>query len=74
MTNLDSSVPLTLQRWGEYLGYQHDYVEGDSFFRQWWLANGQAMIFVTYSCRADQTGVENTAIDTLVDSLTAVAP
>ena len=41
MTNLDSSIPLTWQNWGDYSGYQYDYLERGSFYRQWWLAGSR---------------------------------
>ena len=69
MTNVESTVQLTLQRWGDYSGYQHDYLEGDSFFRQWWLAHETTLIFITYQCAADLREFETRQINDIVSSL-----
>ena len=63
------TIPLTLQRWGEFSGYQHDHVEGTSFLRQWWLANDSVVIFVTYKCGVEMRAFETDAIDAMVRSL-----
>ena len=65
------AIPLTLQRWGDFSGYQHDYVEGASFLRQWWLANESAVIFVAYKCGVEMRELETDAIDAMVRSLSA---
>ena len=74
LTNLPLTTPLTLQRWGDYSGYQHDYVEGDSFYRQWWLANERTVVFITYQCDAELSSLETDPIDRIVSSLRAAAP
>jgi hypothetical protein len=71
LTNLPLTIPLTLQRWGDFSGYQHDYVEGASFLRQWWLANDSVVIFVTYKCSVEMRELETDAIDAMVSSLSA---
>jgi hypothetical protein len=71
LTNLPATIPLTLQRWGDFSGYQHDYVEGASFVRQWWLVNDSAVIFVTYKCSVEMSGLETDAINAMVRSLSA---
>jgi hypothetical protein len=71
LTNLPLTIPLTLQRWGDFSGYQHDYVEGTSFLRQWWLANDSVVIFVTYKCAVEMSELETDAIDAMVSSLSA---
>jgi hypothetical protein len=71
LTNLPLTIPLTLQRWGDFSGYQHDYVEGTSFLRQWWLANDSVVIFVTYRCDVEMRELETDAIDAMVRSLSA---
>lgn len=71
---MPSATSLTFQRWGDYEGYQYDYVEGASFYRQWWLANESAVIFITYQCDAELSDLETDAIDGMVGSLSATTP
>jgi hypothetical protein len=71
LTNLPLTIPLTLQRWGDFSGYQHDYVKGTSFLRQWWLANDSVVIFVTYKCSVEMRELETDVIDAMVRSLSA---
>lgn len=74
MTNVDASIPLTWQQWGDYSGYQYDYLERDSFYRQWWLVNGRAMIFITYQNDPESKDSDTEEIDKLVRSITAKTP
>lgn len=69
LTNLDFSIPLTWQSWGDYSGYQYDYSERDSFFRQWWLTNEGTIIFVTYQCDPESKDIETEEIDNIVRSI-----
>jgi hypothetical protein len=74
LTNVPLATPLTLQRWGDYTGYQYDYVEGDSFYRQWWLTNERAVVFITYQCNAELSNLETDPIDGIVRSLRDATP
>ncbi len=69
MTNLESSIPLTWQNWGDYSGYQYDYLERRSFYRQWWLANERTIIFITYQCDPESKDIETEEIDRIVRSI-----
>ncbi len=71
MTNVDLSVPLTWQQWGDYAGYQYDYAEGDSFFRQWWLARDAEVLLVVYTSNAISDDVEIDVINRMVNSISA---
>ena len=70
MTNVDASTPLTWQKWGDYSGYQYDYLERGSFYRQWWLVNERAMMFITYQCDPESKDSETEEIDKIVRSIT----
>ena len=74
MTNVESTIQLNLQNWGDYSGYQHDYLEKGSFFRQWWLTNDRTVVFVTYRCRADLRELETHQINDIVGSLRVNTP
>ena len=69
MTNVDASIPLVRQRWGDYSGYQHNYTESGVFFRHWWLANDRTIRFITYQCDPESRDVETEAIYAMIRSL-----
>ncbi len=71
MTNLESSIPLTWQNWGDYSGYQYDYLERGSFYRQWWLTREGTIIFITYQCDPESKDIETEEIDNIVRSIMA---
>lgn len=72
MTNVDPSTPLTWQNWGDYSGYQYDYSEGDSFYRQWWLVNDRIIIFIVYDSNTESRDIETDEINKIVHSITAI--
>ena len=74
LTNVPEAEPLIMQRWGDYTGYRHDYVEDNFFYRIWWLAREERLVFITYRCDAGQQGVETNDIDQIVRSLSATVP
>ncbi len=69
MTNLEFSISLTWQNWGDYSGYQYDYLERGSFYRQWWLTNERTIIFITYQCDPESKDIETEEIDNIVQSI-----
>jgi hypothetical protein len=69
LTNLDASITLRWQHWGEYSGYQYSYTERASFYRQWWLSNEQTILLVTYQCDPEFRDSETEAVDKMLGSL-----
>ena len=69
MTNVDASTPLTWQKWGDFSGYQYDYMESGSLYRQWWLVNEQTMLFITYQCDSGLKDSDTEVIDNIVRSI-----
>ena len=70
LTNVDRSTPLAWQDWGDFSGYQYDYSERGSFFRQWWLVNQRTIIFVVYESSVELQETDIDAIDRIVNSMT----
>ncbi len=70
MTNVDRSTPLIWQDWGDYSGYQYDYFERASFYRQWWLANETGIIFIVYNSNTESRDIEIGEINEIVNSIT----
>ncbi len=74
MTNVDWSTPLIWQNWGDYSGYQYDYLERGSFYRQWWLASEKTIIFVVYDSNTESKDIEIDEINKIVNSITVNKP
>jgi len=74
LTNVDRSTPLTWQDWGDFSGYQMDYSEGASFFRQWWLANKSTLIFAVYESSVAPEDSDIDDLDKIINSMTVSAP
>ena len=74
LTNVEETEPLTMQVWGDYSGYQHDFVENEVFYRIWWLARDEQLVFVTYQCTAELLGSEIHDVEQIVLSLRAISP
>lgn len=70
MTNVELSTPLFWQNWGDYSGYQYDYLERGSFYRQWWLVNERTIIFFVYESNAESKDIEIDEINKIVNSIT----
>ena len=70
LTNVDRSTPLVMQDWGNFSGYQYDYSEDGSFYRQWWLVKQRTMMFVVYESSVEIEDTDSDEIDRIVRSLT----
>lgn len=56
---------------GEFVGFEICCGDDDTFWRQWYLRNGQQMLFVTYNCALESRGIEDTAVASALNSLSA---
>ena len=74
ITNVASSTPLIWQNWGDYSGYQYDYLERGSFYRHWWLAIQRTIIFFVYESNTESTNIEIDEINEIVNSITVNKP
>ena len=74
LTNVASSTPLIWQNWADYSGYQYDYLERGSFYRQWWLAIEKTIIFFVYESNTESKDIEIDEINKIVDSITVNNP
>jgi len=74
MTNVEWSTPLDWQYWGDNSGYQYDYWERASFYRQWWLANENGIIFIVYNSNTESKDIEIYEINEIVNSITVNTP
>ena len=74
MTNVDSSTLLTWQKWGDNSGYQYDYSEGGSFYRQWWLTSEKTIIFIVYDSDTESSVIEIDEINKIANSVKVNTP
>ena len=70
ITNVEWSTPLDWQIWGDNSGYQYDYWERGSFYRQWWLVNDRTIIFFVYKSSTESRDIEIDEINEIVNSIT----
>jgi tRNA nucleotidyltransferase (CCA-adding enzyme) len=61
-------------KWGDYSGYQYNYSERGSFYRQWWLANDRTIIFIVFDSNTELEEIEIDEIDKIVNSITVIKP
>ncbi|TDG12220.1 hypothetical protein E2F43_17700 [Seongchinamella unica] len=54
---------------GEFFGVRADYQEEGVAIREWYLANGSMMLFITYSCDEENRGMDDAAVDEILDTL-----
>ncbi len=58
--------PATL---GEFRGVTSSYVQEGAALREWYVANGGLLLFITYSCDEEHRGLDDAAVDELLDTL-----
>ena len=58
---------------GEFRGLVSSYVEEGAAIREWYVANGALLLFITYSCDEDNRGMDDSAVDELLDTLMVAA-
>ncbi len=54
---------------GEFVGIEISYFADDSFWRKLWLRNGSLLLFVTYTCSAEERTVETEDVNLILESL-----
>ena len=58
---------------GDFTGVTSRYVEDSTAMREWYVARGALLLFVTYSCDEDNAGMDDAAVDELLDTLMVIA-
>jgi hypothetical protein len=54
---------------GDFAGVSSGYIEEDTGVREWYVSNGALLLFITYSCDEDNHGMDDAAVDELLDTL-----
>ena len=67
----EAEQPLDWQavKLGDFAGVSGSYEEEDMAVREWYVSNGSLLLFVTYSCNLENRGMDNAAVDALLDTL-----
>jgi len=63
--------PVTL---GEFPGLGRRFIEEEAAIREWYVANGAILLFITYSCDEENGGMDDAAVDELLDTLMLAEP
>jgi hypothetical protein len=58
---------------GGLAGCYTTYVEDDSGIREWYLSRGPVLLFITYNCALENSGMDDAAIDEILQTLELVA-
>ena len=57
---------------GEFSGVRSSFIEDGAAIREWYVANGSLLLFITYSCDEDNGGMDDAAVDELLGTLMVV--
>lgn len=55
---------------GDFTGFTATFDEEGAAIREWYLASGAMLLFVTYSCDPENRGMDDAAVDQILDTLT----
>jgi len=58
---------------GDFRGVGRSLVEDDAAIREWYLHAGDLLLYVTYSCEMENQGMDDAAVDEILDTLQVVA-
>ncbi|MCZ6831548.1 MAG: hypothetical protein O7F73_18540 [Gammaproteobacteria bacterium] len=54
---------------GDFSGIVSSYEEEGSALREWYLSAGSVLLFVTYCCEQEHAGMDDAAVDEILDTL-----
>ena len=57
---------------GHFDGVSGVLVEEDAAIREWYLAGGPVLLYITYSCDTDNQGLDDAAVDEILDTLALI--
>ena len=59
---------------GDFSGVGGGYPDDGVAIREWYVASGAIMLFITYSCDEENRGMDDAAVDEILDTLLLVQP
>ena len=54
---------------GDFAGVASTFAEEGAAIREWYVSNGAMLLFITYSCEEENRGMDDSAVDELLDTL-----
>ena len=57
---------------GDFRGVTASYLEDDVAIREWYLARDAMLLFITYSCEEENRGMDDAAVDEILDTLMVI--
>ena len=54
---------------GDFSGLSTRYEEDDSAVREWYLSAGSVLLFITYNCDPENSGMDDAAVDEILETL-----
>jgi hypothetical protein len=54
---------------GDFSGCCTSYEEEDTHVREWYVANSSVLLFITYSCDGENGGLDDAAVDEILQTL-----
>ena len=54
---------------GDFNGQSAAFIEDEAAIREWYLAAGGLLLYVTYSCELENRGMDDAAVDEILDTL-----
>jgi hypothetical protein len=54
---------------GDFTGVGCRYVQEETAVREWYVASGALLLFITYSCDEENRGMDDAAVDEILDTL-----
>ncbi len=67
--NVEGGGQLKPAQLGDFKGLATSSTEDEAALREWYLAVGGVLLFVTYSCDLDNAGMDDAAVDEILDTL-----
>jgi hypothetical protein len=58
---------------GELSGLMRGEVDDDVWLREWYVFHGSMLLYMTYSCDLDNRGMDDAAVDEILDTLMVVS-
>ncbi len=54
---------------GDFAGFETSYREDGAALREWYIAAGSVLLFVTYCCDLENAGMDDAAVNEILDTL-----
>lgn len=59
---------------GDFKGIVSTFIEEGAGIREWYIASGAQLLFISYSCDEDNRGMDDAAVNEILDTLMVAAP